>query len=412
MKRDLDMLMAQNGVEALLVLGNAQHNPAMVYLTGGGHILNATLVKKKGEEAVLYHGPMERDEAARTGLKTSSYSQYPLRRFQDLCDGDRVEAGALRLCEMLKDAGVSAGKVFVYGQVELGNHLSVLSRLGKFLPEASFESDLEGCVLEKAMATKDEQELDRIRRMGQVTTAVVGKTAEYLTSLNVKDGCLVKPDLEYLTIGEVKQRINLWLAESGAENPAGSIFAIGRDAGVPHSSGNNTDRLRLGETIVFDIYPCEPGGGYFYDFTRTWSLGYASEPAQALYEQVWKVYQAITADLETGMHFTRAQMRTCELFEGMGHATPRQNPATERGYVHSVGHGVGLHIHEKPASGANAAEDDFLQPGAVFTIEPGLYYPDQGMGVRIEDTYCVNREGKIEKIAEYPYDFVLPVRTG
>ena len=88
-----------------------------------------------------------------------------------------------------------------------------------------------------------------------------------------------------------KRRINLWLAERGADNPEGTIFAIGRDAGVPHSTGTASDPLRLGQTIVYDIFPCEAGGGYYYDFTRTWCLGYAPDAVQALYQDVLDVYQ-------------------------------------------------------------------------------------------------------------------------
>jgi Xaa-Pro aminopeptidase len=119
------------------------------------------------------------------------------------------------------------------------------------------------------MATKDEAEIEHMRKIGQVTIDVVGKVADLLTSHKAKNGILIKSDGEPLRIGDVKRKINLWLAEQGAENPEGTIFAIGRDAGIPHSSGNPQDLLRLGQTIVFDIFPCESGGGYFYDFTRT-----------------------------------------------------------------------------------------------------------------------------------------------
>ncbi len=80
------------------------------------------------------------------------------------------------------------------------------------------------------------------------------------------------------------------------------------------------------------------------------------------------------------------------------------------GYIHSLGHGVGLNIHERPWSGLNAADDNLLIPGTIITIEPGLYFPDQGMGFRIEDTYWVRPDGKFELLAEFPYDFVLPMK--
>jgi Xaa-Pro aminopeptidase len=57
-----------------------------------------------------------------------------------------------------------------------------------------------------------------------------------------------------------------------------------------------------------------------------------------------------------------------------------------------------------------ATDDNVLRPGVVMTIEPGLYYPDNGMGFRIEDTYTVKADGTIEILADYPYDFVLKMK--
>ena len=54
-----------------------------------------------------------------------------------------------------------------------------------------------------------------------------------------------------------------------------------------------TDLMKLGQTIVFDIYPAEAGGGYYYDFTRTWSLGYATPEAQELFDQVKEIYEQL-----------------------------------------------------------------------------------------------------------------------
>ena len=86
------------------------------------------------------------------------------------------------------------------------------------------------------------------------------------------------------------------------------------------------------------------------------------------------------------------------------------NPGVlENGYVHSLGHGLGINIHERPWSAHTAADDNILRPGVVVTIEPGLYYPERDMGVRIEDSYWVRPDGQLELLAEYPYDFVLPM---
>jgi Xaa-Pro aminopeptidase len=245
-----------------------------------------------------------------------------------------------------------------------------------------------------------------------VTTEVVGMVANYLTERPVReDEVLLKEDGSPVTVGDVKAKISLWLAERGAADVEGVIFAIGHDAGVPHSVGTPSDEIRLGQTIVFDIYPAEAGGGYFYDFTRTWSLGYATPEAQQLYDEVRDVYDKVVDNLDLNVGFKDYQKLVCDEFYRNGHKTPMHNEGVlENGYVHSLGHGVGLNIHERPWSRHTAPDDNILRPGVVVTIEPGLYYPEKGMGVRIEDSYWVRPDGTMEILAEYPYDFVLPMK--
>ncbi len=410
MKADLDRYLKENQADALWVTGPAQHNPAMVYMTGGGHMTQADVIKLTGKDPLLCHAPMERDEAAKTGLQTLNYNKYPFNERLKLAEGDHSLAHALLYQRIFEEIGLTTGKVLVYGRTDAGKHFSILSKLQECLPGLQFQGDIEDSVLLQAMATKEQSEIARIRQMGQVVVEVVGRVAEFLTNHPVVDEVLIKPDGSPLLIGDVKGKINLWLAEQGAENPEDTIFAIGKDAGVPHSSGNPQDPIRLGKTIVFDIFPCEACGGYFYDFTRTWCLGYAPEEAQRLYDQVKSVYDQVVSELEIGINAYNFQDRTCELFEAQGHATIRQNPAIDAGYVHSLGHGVGLNIHEKPWFSRKEDPSNELLPGSVFTIEPGLYYPEQGMGVRLEDTYFVTQDGKFEKLVDFPMDLILEMK--
>ncbi len=412
MKNDLDALMQSRNLDAVLVTGPAFHNPAMVYFTGPAHLGHADLIKPRGAPPLLFYNSMERDEAARTGLRTKALDDYHFIDLLQQCGGDWLQATAERYSRMLQDAGVSGGRMAVYGLRDAGQAYAVMTELRQRLPGLEIVGELQGSMLMEAMLTKETEEVERIRRMGQVTVAVVAQTAEFLCSHTAKDGVLVKADGAPLTIGEVKNRINLWIAEHGAENPEATIFSIGHDAGVPHSTGKPQDLLRLGETIVYDIFPCEAGGGYFYDFTRTWCLGYAPDAVQALYEDVHSVFNQVMSELQVGELFRKYQLRTCELFEQRGHPTVQGDPQTLVGYVHSLGHGVGLNIHERPISGVAASDSDRLYPGAVFTIEPGLYYPQRGMGVRLEDTVWARPDGQMEVLASYPLDLVLPVRQG
>lgn len=410
MKSDLDTLMLQHNVDVLLVNGPAFFNPTMMYLTGGGHISRAELVKKQGETPVLFVGMMEREEAAKTGLPIRLYTDYPYAEQLKEANGDPEMAAAIMLRKQLTDLGIIRGRVAVYGQLEFGPLFAKLQRVTQMLPELEFTGFVNDPIFNGAMMTKESSEIDRIRKMGKITTEVVGRVAEYLTTQRVENEVLVKADGLPLTVGDVKSKIDLWLAELGAANPEGAIFAIGRDAGIPHSSGTAADLIRLGQTIVFDIFPCENGGGYFYDFTRTWSLGYATDKALKLFEQVHQVYQDLISGLKVNQNFQEVQNRTCDLFEEMGHPTIRSQPSITEGYIHSIGHGLGLKVHEMPFSGMAASPADILAPGTVFTLEPGLYYLSRGMGVRLEDTLYTRPDGTFEIMVDYPYDLVLPVK--
>jgi Xaa-Pro aminopeptidase len=213
-----------------------------------------------------------------------------------------------------------------------------------------------------------------------------------------------------LTVGDVKAHIAVWCMEQGLEDSEGVIFAIGRDAGVPHSTGKAEDPIRLGQPIVFDFFPQEAGGGYFYDITRTWCLGHAPKDVERLYEQVLGAYQISLDSFTPGMLCRYAQRRVCEYFEAQGHPTLLSNTTTETGYVHTLGHGVGLNIHESPVFSDIEQNNSRLDPGMVFTLEPGLYYPERGMGVRLEDTLVIHGDARVEVLAEYPMDLVLPMR--
>jgi Xaa-Pro aminopeptidase len=411
MKTDLDSLMLEKDLDAILVTGPGQHNPAMVYMTGGCQLTNADLIKKRGEPPVLFHYPMEREEAGKSGLKTKNLAEYDFNVLLNLVGGDYLKAIVRRYQLMLTELGITSGKLALYGRSDIGTNFEIFSSLQREQPGLILVGEINNSSMMLSRMTKDEDEIQRIRKMGKITTQVVGLTADYITSFTVKGGMLHKPNGEPLTVGDVKGHINLWLAKLGAENPEGTIFAIGRDAGVPHSSGNPDDPLTLGQTIVFDIFPCEAGGGYFYDFTRTWCLGYAPDDVMALYETVLSAYNMITAQLEPGKPFNHYQDVLCDFFSSKGHPTVKEDPKTQTGYVHSLGHGIGLNVHERPWSGISSDEKDCLVPGTVFTLEPGLYYPAKGMGVRLENSLWVRPDGKMEILADFPMDLVLPVKN-
>jgi Xaa-Pro aminopeptidase len=97
-----------------------------------------------------------------------------------------------------------------------------------------------------------------------------------------------------------------------------------------------------------------------------------------------------------------------DYFESKGHPTSRSHPGTNVGFVHGLGHGVGLKIHERP--GISHLSDDTLIAGNIITIEPGIYYPERGFGVRLEDMCYVSEDGQLVTLTDFHKELVLPLK--
>jgi Xaa-Pro aminopeptidase len=403
MKQDLDHLMEERGLDAILVAGKAHGNPAMYYMTSG--TVGGYVVKKRGEEAVLLCSPIEREEAAASGLIIVNIGKYDFLTILREAD-DRLDAVVELYRRIFADLGVS-GRVGFYGLMDRGSAWVALNALDAQLEGIEVYGDFDVTLIDTARATKDAAEAGRMREIGRRTCDIVGQTVEFLRSHGVKDGALAQADGTPLTIGRVHGQINRFIAEQRLEDPEGFIFSIGRDAGVPHNKGNPEDVVALGKTIVFDIFPCEAGGGYFADVTRTFCLGYAPPEVEKAYQDLYECQTKVLEAYKVGTEARLYQQMTCEFFESRGHPTVASDTKTESGYVHSLGHGLGLAVHEEPRFSDTPHNTDVLRPGHVFTCEPGLYYPDRGFGVRIEDDVWIDPEGVVRNLTDFPKELVI-----
>ncbi|MDP7644150.1 MAG: M24 family metallopeptidase [Anaerolineales bacterium] len=410
MKSDLDRLMAERDLDALFVSGGVRDNPAMHYLANGAKVGEYTLlIKKRAAEPVLIAIGMERDEAAKSGLQVIERSRYDLPRLLKEESGNQLAAHARMLTAIFGELNVS-GKVGLYGREEQGFTLALANELRARLPEITFIGEPTPNVLQLAQLTKDTDELMRIRALAATALGVVADTRQLLAAHAVEKGRLVTENGAPLTVGDVQRQIHRWSVERNLENPEGMIFASGRDAGVPHSRGQEDAPLSLGETIVFDYFPREAGGGYFYDFTRTWCLGHAPPVIEQAHEQVLAAFDLALSELRVGQSCRGLQRVVNDYFEGQGRRTTRTHPGTTEGYVHSLGHGVGLSVHEHPRLAETAAPEERVQAGMALTIEPGLYYPEDGFGIRVEDYVWLHpASGLPETIGVFDKELVIPL---
>ena len=409
MKGDLDRLMAERQIDALLVEGPdgmGSANAAFNYFVAGAD-LTGTVLKKRGEPAILIHSPWEQHQAESTGLQLIPTSRWNMRDIMKRF-GNRLDATIELRRQMFADLGIS-GRVAVYGAVEAGSSYALLRGMAERIPGIEIVAEFDKDLISQARLTKDEGEVAIMRRVGQKTADVVQAVVDYIKSGRANGDTLVDASGTPITIGDVKALISREMAARGLEAPSGTIFAQGRDAGLPHAAGDEAAPLKLGQAIVFDIFPRELDSRYFHDMTRTFAIGYAPPELQQAYDEVMEIFHKVNDELELGAPTKAYQDMTCEYFEQKGHTTIGSTYPIEEGYIHSLGHGLGLEVHEDFGFPSLQDRGDRLVTGAVFSIEPGLYYPDRGYGVRIEDTVYSTPDGRFESLTPFPYDLVIPV---
>jgi Xaa-Pro aminopeptidase len=409
MQHDLDRLMSERHLDAIIVegpdgLGSA--NPAFNYFVRGAH-LTGLVIKKLHEPAMLIHSDWELLQAEATGLVCVSSSRWNIREISRQFP-ERLAARVELRRQMLHDLGVT-GRVGLYGTVQIGPFLALLRGIEAAMPELTFVAEFDKDLISAARLTKDAAEVEVMRAVGRKTCEVVQAAVDFIAAgvANGDDVCDAVTGTP-LTIGDVRHVIDRELAARGLVGE-GTIFAQGRDAGLPHARGEDSMVLQRGQAIVFDIFP-KDASGYYHDMTRTFAIDYASPELQQVYADVLGSFNTVIAEFEAGAPTKPYQTMVCDYFAARGHDTIATKYPIEEGFIHSLGHGLGLEVHEDFGFPSLADRGDVLVPGAVFTVEPGLYYPSKGYGVRIEDTYWCRPDGQFESLTDFSKELVIPLR--
>ena len=402
MKSDIDALMKARNLDAIFIAGGEGENPLRYYMTNGAHISGGYVIQKYGAKPLLIINPMEIEEAKKAG--------YPLRTYKELGVYSPAYLSAQEHVKFwatcLREAGVESGRIGIYGHGAIEVYVELVQLANAHLEQYQFVGETGLSLFEEAFVTKDETEIARILSVAERTNEAMEAAWDFIAS-HAADASetVIKGDGIPLTIGDVKSHVRVELLKRGLQD-RGMIFAQGRDAGFPHSHGEDAMPLKLGQSIVFDLFPQELGGGYHHDMTRTWCIGYAPPEVQQTYDEVMQALDIAIETFGVGKPMYTMQEAVQDFFESKGHPTSRSNPQTMEGYVHGLGHGIGLMIHERPGI-SHILRDDVWQVGNVVTIEPGLYYPDKNYGVRVEDLFIVSDKGELISHTPFKKDLVL-----
>jgi Xaa-Pro aminopeptidase len=292
---------------------------------------------------------------------------------------------ARRACE---EVGITNASVPGTFPLELADHLRANGL------ELSVDREL----FETRRRAKNQTELAGIRRAQRACEAALDAARDLMRRATANGGGL-EVDGEPLTSERIKSVIERVFSEHGVEG-SDMIVSHGPQSAVGHNEGSG--QIQPDETIVFDLFPKDRQTGCYADMTRTYVIGTPSEEVQAWHRLVKDALERSTAAVKPGESGRALFDIACDIFEQAGYKTQRTKApgeVLEEGFFHSLGHGVGLEVHELPSMG-RMGED--LIPGDVITIEPGLYRPGYG-GLRLEDLVVVTNDG-YEVITKYPYD--------
>ncbi len=402
----ISKLMAEQELDLLWISGASHECPEVYYLTGGVPLTAAWLLVRPGKRPLLVHGQMEREAAAASGCTTIDFSA--LGREQIARGENDPLAVSLAMFVRLAEREGFSGRMAMHGLADPGEAYHLLKAIKQRLPQLRVVRDMPP-VMETSRATKDSAELKAMRSVASDSQACIQRVFDTIRACHDSAGVVVNSGGEPLTVGRVKALLRSSMAERNLLETHETILGQGREAGIPHASGADGEPLRTGVATVFDVFPCRSGGGYFFDITRSFTIGRTDPGFEKLYSQVYDVQQRAIERAAAGVHASELQRLACETFESSGHPTVLGNPGTTSGYVHSLGHGIGLEVHEAPFLRLQDTPDERnrLNPGSVFTVEPGLYYPERGQGVRIEDVVYITESGSAEVLAPFAKFSVL-----
>jgi Xaa-Pro aminopeptidase len=242
-------------------------------------------------------------------------------------------------------------------------------------------------------------ELDGIRRAQTAAEAAMAEAVALLRSAENGDGVLWL-DGEPLTVERVKAVMRRVFSEHSCTADE-FIVAPGPQGASGHEMGHGP--IRVGDPIVFDLWPRDDASSCFADMTRTFVVGSVSDQVREWHALTKQALDASKALISPGADCQDVFAAACDVYEAAGYATQRtkvDGEVLDHGFFHGLGHGVGLEVHEGPYMGR--LPGGALVAGDVVTVEPGLYDPAVG-GVRLEDLVLVTEDG-CEVLTRFPYD--------
>ena len=339
-------------VDAVLV-----EDPLHQYYLSGFHYTDGHLVI--GREKAWLFTDFRYIEAARASVGTVAFELHE-------------KTSASYVYSVLQQAGIQT-----LGYEDLFLSIDALRRMKIAMPGLSFVPVGEWIVGRRRFKT--DAELECIRRAQMITDAAFAHILNFITPERTEK--------------EIALELEFFMRKNGAERASFDIICIsGQKTSLPH--GEPEDR-KLEKGFLTMDFGCTYGG-YASDMTRTVALGNVSVQMRRVYDTVREAQSRALAYIGWNKSCKEADRIARDYINESGYAGA---------FGHSLGHGVGLAIHEAPRLAPSCRVEEVLENGDVVTCEPGIYLPGQ-FGVRIEDMVLIH-DNTAETITHSPKELII-----
>lgn len=375
---DLDRLLEDAGVDALIAFGSAFEVPDIYWLTGFRSPDTVTVVHNRGEETIVAAAFNTVERIKKEGFVKRIYDTSDLYRSL-MKKGVRLTNNpGIAYKALLSD--IFSGKTIGVPDHLPASHLIAIQDLGykvKPVPD----------LLMEGRATKSPREVKLIKQAGAATITAVSRIIEMIKNADVgANGSLLlkgKP----LTVRDIKLALDHTLMDHDAESAEDAIVAVGKKGFDWHYLGKPRDELKAGVPIIMDVFPRLKREFYVADVTRTVVKGTPEKRVREMFDAVLGTIGAVEDSMAEGATMNEVNLACYNLLKRNGFDSSYLNPSAEEGMTHGLGHGIGLAIHERPSM---YEKETLYKSGHVVAVEPGVYLRKYG-GVRIENDYIVTK---------------------
>ena len=383
MRGDLDSILTEKGAEALLLYSDSFRDANMYYFTKFLAPDPFIFLKRVNADPIIVVNQMEYPRAQKQSIVKDVRSYLDYNYLEAVKSAKEPQLGAMKFIAKVAEKELGVGT-----KICVPPNFPVIA--ADVLRNEGLNINPMFGVVEKARETKDIDEVEEIKAVQAVIEEVTTEAIELIANSDVDSNGTLLINGEPLTVSRIKSFFGRKLLENGCLPEEDIIVACGPKASDPHYVGEPEDKLKANQPIILDIYPRSIQKRYWTDMTRTIVKGRASDKLKKMFETVSEAKNASLDAIQAGALGSHVYDVCCDILEKAGYETTRGGKKITKGMPHSLGHGVGLQIHESPR--INELYTSPLKAHSIVTVEPGLYDPQIG-GVRLEDIIEVTKSG-------------------